>query len=215
MLAWEVGHGARAAMSLAADGDLRQADARLRWCAGRGIPAPRTVRQVHGVRVAGPGEGGEADALVGTDAALAVFGADCPPLVIAAPDALAAAHCGWRSTAGGIVARVAAALAGTSRHPPAAWFALVGPGVAQADYEVDGPVLSARAWPPDCLAPARPGRAFLDLPAVVAADARAAGIGRVVQAVQSTTRTPGLRSHRREGAGAPQMLVVWRDPCAG
>jgi copper oxidase (laccase) domain-containing protein len=215
MLAWEIGHGACAAMSLAADGDLRAPEARLAWCDAHGIPAPRTVRQVHGVRVAGPGEGGEADALVGVDAALAVFGADCPPLLIATPDALAAAHCGWRSTAGGIVARVVTALTAVSRHPPAAWRALVGPGVAPADYEVDAPVLEARSWPAGCVSPTRPGHAHLDLPGAVAADAAARGIGQVQRATQATTRTAGLRSHRRDGPGAPQMIVIWRTPCAG
>lgn len=213
-LTWRLAHGVVAAMSLAGDGDLRQDAGRRAWCRGHGIPEPLVLRQVHGaaVRTAG-GEAG--DALVTTGAACGVFGADCPPLVIAAPGALGVAHCGWRSTAAGVVAALVAALRAAAQAPPAAWEALVGPGVHPDDYEVDAPVLGARAWDAACLRPSRPGRAFLDLPQAIAADCAAAGITAIRRAAEATSRDPRLRSHRRHGPGPPQLLVAWRPACAG
>ena len=213
-LRWRIGHGVELAMSLAADGDLRQPPARLAWCAAHGIPAPRTpARQVHGGVVLDDGSDAPCDGLVGSGA-LGIFGADCPSLVLAAPDAIAVAHCGWRGTAAGIVAAAVAALAARSAAPPAAWQAFVGPGVHPDDYEVDAAVLDACAWPEGCLRRGRPGRAWLDLPAAVAALAAAAGIGAVARTRLATSRHPLLRSHRRDGPGHPQLLCAWRTPCA-
>lgn len=217
VLRWELPHGVHVAMSLAGDGDLRPAAARRAWCTAQGVPEPRTASaQVHGTAILGDDADGPGDGLVATapDAALGVFGADCPPLVLAAPDALAVAHCGWRGTAAGIVATVVAALAARSRHPPSAWAALVGPGVHPDDYEVDAPVLTACAWPEGCLRPGRPGHARLDLPAAVAVLAATAGVGAVARTAITTSRDQRLRSHRRHGRGHAQLLVAWRQPCA-
>lgn len=217
-LRWELPYGVRVVMSLAADGDLRQPAARSAWCRRHGVPEPAVLRQVHGRDVLPPTAAGSAgDALAGGAGcpALGAFGADCPPLVIAAPAAVAVAHCGWRGTAAGIVAALAEALRRLDPAPPEAWSALVGPGVHPDDFEVDAPVLEARAWPAGCLRRGRPGRAWLDLPAAVAADCAAAGIARVGRAAISTSRDPRLRSHRRDGPGHPQLLVAWRDACAG
>lgn len=211
-LRWHLPHGVAVAMSLAADGDLRDRSARTAWCISHGIPPPLVVQQVHGIGIRidsdGPGDGLVA---AGAQASLGVFGADCPPLVLAAPDALAVAHCGWRGTAAGIIPAVVTALAGRSAHPPSAWTALVGPGVHPDDYEVDEPVLAA-SWPAGTVLPGRPGRGWLDLPSAVAALAAAAGVGTVARSPLSTSRHPALRSHRRHGRGSPQLLVAWRTP---
>lgn len=218
---WQLPHRVEVAMSTAADGDLRQAPSRLAWCRRHGIPPPAVLRQVHGIRVLAAADApadppSDGDALVSDGAAIAVFGADCPPLVLAAPDALAVAHCGWRGTAAGMVKAVVAALRAVSRHPPSAWTALIGPGAHPDDYEVDAPVLDARRWPAGTCQPGRPGHGWLDLPAAVAADAAACGLGAVARCPTSTSRDPGLHSHRRDGAGIPQLVVAWRiPPCAG
>jgi len=212
-LRWRLLHGIEVAMSLAADGDLRDDAARTTWCRANGFPAPRVAtRQVHGVDLLADGADGPADGLVSLHpaAALGVFGADCPPLVLAAPDALAVAHCGWRGTATGIVSAAVAALAAHSAHAPATWTALVGPGVHPDDYEVDGPVLAACAWPAGTLAPGRPGHARLDLASAVAAFATAAGVGAVARTPLTTSRHPLLRSHRRHGRGHAQLFLAWR-----
>lgn len=214
-LRWQLPHRIHVAMSLAGDGDLRPAAARAAWCAANGLPVPRVCEQVHGTAILGDGMDGPGDGRASGDpsAALGVFGSDCPPLVLAAPDALAVAHCGWRGTAAGIVANAVAALAARSAHPPAAWTALVGPGVHPDDYEVDAAVLDACTWPPGTVLPGRPGHGWLDLPAAVAALASAAGVGTVARSPLCTSRHPLLRSHRRHGRGHPQLLAAWREPC--
>ena len=211
-LRWQLPHGVIVAMSLADAGDLRQAPARALWCASHAVPAPQVTQQVHGTAILSDGVDGPGDGRVSTQslASLGVFGADCPPLVLAAPDALAVAHCGWRGTAAGMVGAVVASLAARSVHPPSTWSALVGPGVHPDDYEVDAAVLDACAWPAGTVLPGRPGRAWLDLPAAVAALAAAAGVGAVARSPLSTSRHAQLHSHRRHGRGAPQLLVAWR-----
>lgn len=219
-LSWSLPYGVRVVMSSAGDGDLRDPGRRAGWCADRRLPPPAVLRQEHGVRIvaaaAGTPQSDAGDGLVASNGAIAVFGADCPPLAIAAPDALVVAHCGWRGTAAGMVASAAAALAASTASPPGSWAALVGPGVHPDDYEVDQAVLAARTWPVGCLRSGRPGHAWLDLPAAIAADCLAAGIGQVGRSPLSTSRDPRLRSHRRHGAGFPQMLAAWREAaCAG
>jgi copper oxidase (laccase) domain-containing protein len=207
-------------MSLAVDGDLRQDAIRAAWCSAHGIPPPSVASQVHGIAVhdvdAEAYRPGPGDALVSRrrQASLGVFGADCPSLVLVAPDALAVAHCGWRGTVAGIVGALVGALALRTAHPPASWTALVGPGVHPDDYEVDATVLAAASWPTGTLAPGRPGHAWLDLPAAVAAQATACGVGMVARTPLCTSRDPRLRSFRRHGSGPPQLLVAWRAPCA-
>lgn len=214
---WELPHGVRVAMSVAGDGDLRLPAARQDWCRRHAIPAPLVARQVHGTRIrdAADPPGSDGDALISDGSAIAVFGADCPPLALAAPDALAVAHCGWRGCAAGIVGLVAAALGRRSRHSPGDWAALIGPGAHPDDYEVDTPVLGARTWPAGACRPGRPERGWLDLPAAIAADCATAGIGLVARCPLTTSRDPRLHSHRRDGTGPPQILVAWRmPPCA-
>lgn len=217
-LRWNPGHGVAVAMSLATDGDLRQTDLRRRWCSAHGIPEPAVARQVHGTRILSDPRTDampEADGLCAAGQAIGVFGADCPPLVLATPTAIAVVHCGWRGTAAGIVGIAAAALAAIADAPRRDWLALIGPGVHPDDYEVDAAVLAARTWPTGSLAAGRPGRAWLDLPAAIAADCRLAGIGGIARDAATTSRDPRLRSHRRDGPGHPQLLVAWRPSCAG
>ncbi len=215
-LRWNLRDDVRIAMSLAAHGDLRLAEARKAWLNRFAIPAPTMLRQIHGRTIRSVGQAdSEGDGLTGTGEAIAVFGSDCPPLVIATGDALGAAHCGWRGTAAGIVQALVDDLSARSSQPRDTWQALVGPGVHPDDYEIDAAVLEAHAWPSASLRPGRPGRAWLNLPVAIASACSAAGIGSVARARQSTSRDPRLRSHRRDGPGFPQMLVAWRHTCAG
>jgi copper oxidase (laccase) domain-containing protein len=215
-LAWTVA-GVRIAFSTIADGDLREPGVRTVWLERLGCPHPCQVPgQVHGVLIADADDPqadlSAADGLVSQDPrrAVGVFGADCPGLILIAPDALGAAHCGWRGTAAGIVEAVAGALAGRSRHPPAAWQAVIGPGISGPCYEVDGPVLEARAWPAQALTATRPGRAQLDLAAAIAADCRTAGITQVTTTGVCTACDPRLHSFRHQGKRLVQALVAWR-----
>ncbi len=217
-LRWPVGHGVHAAYSTAADGDAREPAARQRIAAGLGLERrPLLIpRQVHGVRIVGEdaaaGELAIADGAVARrpGTVLGAYGADCPGIVLAAPDAFAVAHAGWRGCAGGIVATLVAALRPHAGAPPTAWTALVGPGISGSAYEVDAPVLAARAWPAEALRPGRPGHAWLDLAAVLAADLAAAGVGAVARCGVCTAGDGRLHSYRHHGPGRVQVLMAWR-----
>jgi copper oxidase (laccase) domain-containing protein len=219
-LLWDLPHGTHVAMSLGPHGDMRDRTLRESWCRRWALPVPSVLRQVHGCTIL---PGPQAAAMMDGDGlttripgeAIGVFGADCPSLVIVAPDAIGVAHCGWRGTAAGIVGQLIDALHSASSHPPQDWAALVGPGVHPDDFEVDAPVLSARQWPPGCLRHGRPGRAWLDLASTITADCAAGGIVNVARCATTTSRDVRLRSYRRDGPGHPHILLAWRTTCAG
>src|SRR5215217_5174042 len=132
-------------------------------------------RQVHGASVRrateppGPDrppaeEDGQATELVGHPAL--VFVADCTPLLLVAPEGVAALHCGWRGIAAGIVEAGVAALSGRIT-------ALIGPSARGCCYEVSDDVHAAFAG-----YDARRGQ-NLDLPAVIRAKLAAAGVADV------------------------------------
>ena len=156
----------------------------------------------------------QADGVVTADAgiALGVYGADCPGVVVAAPDAFGIAHCGWRGTAGGMVEALCAAVAGRSLAPRSAWHAFIGPGISGPRYEVDGPVLSARAWPADSLTPSTNSeRAHLDLASALSHDLAESGIQQVRTSDICTCDDGRLHSYRHQGPGAVQLLMIWID----
>jgi len=215
-LRWTLAHGATCAFSTVQDGDMRNALRRQAWLdrttgSGRGA----VLRQIHGADVveADPESEPAADAMITTDPTLAlvVFGADCPGLCVVAPDALGVAHCGWRGVAAGVVSALVERMAQRSRVPPSAFTALIGPGIAFSDYEVDAPVLSSRVWPAAAVRPGCAGHAWLDLHLTIAEDLRRIGVQAITTAPQRTGRDPRLRSYRLGGGpGLVQALVAWR-----
>lgn len=106
------------------------------------------LKQVHGSRVLEAAEGGcagNADVLITGKPGLpiAVFSADCVPLLIYDPDArrLAVVHAGWRGTAQSAArAAVDALVAAGSRSE--GLLAAVGPSIGPCCYEVDKPVVA-------------------------------------------------------------------------
>ena len=115
------------------------------------------LKQVHGAdvrRVRQAGLAGTGDALLSDEPGrpLAIFSADCLPVVLydrAAPR-LAVAHAGWRGTVQAVArAAVQAMIDAGSR--PEALVAAIGPSIGPCCYEVDRPVI-------DRLAAAFPGR---------------------------------------------------------
>ena len=207
----------RLAYSTVADGDQRDRDVRHAWLASHGIRRCVVPRQIHGTRIVQSDADHHAlalaDGVVTSDAgtALGAFGADCPGVVLIAPDALAIAHAGWRGVAGGIVARLVEAMGTVSAGRAADWHAFIGPGISARHYEVDEPVLTARVWPTVALTPARPGRAWLDVAGAIATDLAEHGIAQIIRSNICTREDPRLWSYRQRGAGQVQMLVAWRD----
>ncbi|HUG36430.1 MAG TPA: peptidoglycan editing factor PgeF, partial [Candidatus Limnocylindrales bacterium] len=105
------------------------------------------LKQVHGAEVRHArqaGLAGTGDALLTEEPGrpLAIFSADCLPVVIydrAAPR-LAVAHAGWRGTVQA-VARAAVQAMITAGSRPEALVAAIGPSIGPCCYEVDRPVI--------------------------------------------------------------------------
>lgn len=192
----------------------------------RGAPEPSGLvrpRQVHGVRVmrahAAAGIAAEeADAVVSDvpGLAVAVVTADCVPVLVAERGGarVAAIHAGWRGLAGGVVAEgFAALLRGGAR--PEELRAVIGPCIGPCCYEVDAPVLDALrarfgAGTEKALRPARPGRALLDLGALVRLDCLRAGLDpdavAVVEGACTRCDAERFHSYRRDGPRAGRLV---------
>jgi purine-nucleoside/S-methyl-5'-thioadenosine phosphorylase / adenosine deaminase len=190
----------------------------------------RYARQVHG-DVCIDADLGTRAGLMGTGDALftrrrmrplAVFTADCVPLIVVDPErpALGVAHAGWRGTVRGIAGRLVAALVEQTGARVDRIRAAIGPSIGPCCYEVDKPVVGPlqvafpAAWErwvrPG--APTRPGRWWLDLWAANAEQLTAAGVppGAILSPRLCTGCRPDLFfSYRKEGlAGRLATLAV-------
>ena len=175
-------------------------------------------RQVHETRVrvrSQPPDGGEwppepADGQV-TDlrgVAPLVLVADCLPVALISPEAVAMLHCGWRGLAGGIVEEGVAAVRGLGAPGPIA--AAIGPGAGRCCYEVGEEVHERFVVYGEDV---REGRGF-DLKLVTRRALAAEGV-RDVHDVGLCTMCadPDLFfSHRRDGGvTGRQAGLVWRS----
>jgi YfiH family protein len=179
---------------------------RLARHVGFPLDALTQQRQVHGKtveRIAAPGGPRDADGQVTAQPGLAllVLTADCLPIALIAPGAVAMLHAGWRGLAEGIVEEGVAAM----RELGATEIqAAIGPGAGPCCYEVGEEVAGAFGQPA--------GR--LDLKASAAERLRAAGVATVHDAGLCTICSdPSLFfSHRRDGGlTGRQAGVAWRS----
>ena len=106
------------------------------------------LKQVHGATVIRAGAGGlvgHADAILTDTPGLpvAVFSADCVPLLLYDPDGpwLGAVHAGWRGTAQSVSRAAVEALVKAGARPERLLAAL-GPSIGPCCYEVDKPVIA-------------------------------------------------------------------------
>lgn len=190
----------------------------------------RYARQVHG-DVCLDADATAAGGLIGTGDALftrqrarplAVFTADCVPLIVVDPErpALGVAHAGWRGTVKGIAGRLVAALVERAGARADRLRAAIGPSIGPCCYEVDEPVVGPlraafpAAWE-QWVRPGRPGRQdrwWLDLWAANAEQLTVAGVP--PSAILSPRLCTGCRqdvffSYRKEGlAGRLATLAV-------
>ncbi len=167
--------------------------------------------QVHGSTVArARAMGGysvgewEADALLCTepDAAVGVHVADCLPIVVAGPGALAMIHAGWRGLAGGVIEAAVARLRELTDPTEAA----IGPGAGVCCYEAGPEVHAAFARYKASRGP------LLDLRAVAAAKLTAVGVAHPANVDVCTICAPAgeLFSHRRDGSQAGRQAgLAW------
>ncbi len=185
-----------------------------------------TVRQVHGAGVVqaradllgqGPPEArpplAEADAIVTRQPGLvlAVFTADCVPVLLADPAAgvVGAVHAGWRGLAAGVVEAGVAAFAGLGADLGAS-VALVGPAIGPCCYEVGPEVAEAVGERyPAAAATTRKGSLAIDTTAAAVQALERAGVGAVRAAHQCTAHQPErFFSYRRDGTTGRQAGVV-------
>jgi YfiH family protein len=187
-------------------GAVQANHARLRELAG-GARVAR-CRQVHGRAVLRQAPGDERPAADGiaTNApgvAALVVTADCLPVALSAPGAVAMVHAGWRGLAAGVLDEGVAALRDLGADGPVT--AALGPGAGGCCYEVGDEVREAFADVPG----ARRGR-NVDLKAVAAARLRAAGIAEIHDAGLCTMCDARFFSHRRDrGTTGRQGGVAW------
>lgn len=167
-------------------------------------------RQVHGARVerraVGDGAVSESDGQATNTPGLAalVLTADCLPVALAAPQAVAMLHAGWRGLAAGVLEEGVSAL--RELGADGAIEAAIGPGAGGCCYEVGAEVHAALGRP------ARRGP--IDLKAIARERLVAAGVATVHDAGLCTMCSdPGLFfSHRRDGGvTGRQAGVVWRS----
>jgi YfiH family protein len=207
----------RAAGNFSTAGPEPVRDVMARWDALRDALRPSgprlaTSRQVHGTHVVVHGTGWEgwlrgddADGHAATErgTGMAVSIADCVPVfIVHASGAAALLHSGWRGTAGRIVERGIAAL--TLRGVPAAELRVhLGPAICGRCYEVSSDVYER-------LTGSRPpGARAVDLRALIADHARAAGV-RHISVSGSCTRCDNARfySHRAGDAGRQLGVLI-------
>jgi YfiH family protein len=208
-------------------GDRRQdvLENRARLSRALGFPRVLFPHQVHGcgiVRVKGPrAEPGEADALIVDRPRIlvGVLGADCPGVLLVAPQrcALAVVHAGWRGVAARVVPATVARLAREHGVRPSELRAAIGPGISAARYEVEDDVAAQvlRAVPESparaaLTAPTRPGHATLDL--VEALRLQLLGCGLPAESVERhgacTAGEARFFSHRRDHGRTGRHALV-------
>jgi YfiH family protein len=190
-----------------------------------GLPWAR-VRQVHGATVVqarrellgqGPPEArpplAEADGIV-TDQpglVLAVFTADCVPLLLADPAArvVGAVHAGWRGLAAGAVEAGVRAFVDLGADLGAS-VALVGPAIGPCCYEVGPEVAEAVGQRyPAAAATTRDGSLAVDTTAAVVQALERAGLGAVHAAHECTAHQPErFFSYRRDGTTGRQAGLI-------
>jgi polyphenol oxidase len=129
-----------------------------------------------------------------------VLTADCLPVALGCPRAVAMLHAGWRGLAAGVLEQGVSALAELAGSQPIA--AVIGPGAGACCYEVGQEVHAALTGE------ARAGR--IDLRAIARRRLLAAGVAEVRDAAICTICDARFFSHRRDGAVAGRQAgVAW------
>ena len=205
--------GAHAVFTMRSWGDVRETQEEV--AARLGVRSVRG-RQVHGdavIELNGSADGVpnhldvEADCLVTAAPGVAptVITADCLPIVIAAPRAVAAVHAGWRGLDAGVIAKAVARLRELSGG---VLNAAIGPGAGACCYEVGDDL--HRRFKAHCQ-DFRHGR-NLDLKAIARVQLMEAGVARIHDAgICTICADPGLAfSYRREGPETGrQAAIAW------
>ena len=214
-------HGPYASFNL---GDRVGDDASLvrqnrEWLCGFLPGEPIWLKQVHGSKVA------NADVMHGTaetDASVArkvnnicaILSADCLPLLLCDSDGsvVAAAHCGWRGLAAGIIENTVIAM----RVVPQSLLAYLGPGISSKAYLVGADVRAAflrdDASARQAFAANAPGKWHADLYLLARQRLKRLGVEKIYGG-NFCTHTDSTRffSHRRDGNTGRMASLIWRE----
>jgi YfiH family protein len=189
----------------------------LPWATLRQVHSPEVVEARADLLGHGPPEAraplAEADGMVTSEPGLllAVFTADCVPVLLADPQArvVGAFHAGWRGLAAGVLERGIEALvqAGATLDRSVA---MVGPAIGPCCYEV-GPEVAEAVGERYDRAPAttRDGALAIDTAAAAVQALEAAGVGSIRAAAECTAHQPErFFSYRRDGVTGRQAGVI-------
>ena len=186
-----------------------------------GIGAIQWLDQEHGATVlaatmstaAGPVATADAAWTTDEDLALAILTADCVPLLLAdiGGSTVAAAHCGWRGTVGGVVEAAVDALP----VPPQRLSAWLGPGICGRCYEVGADVADRlEAHERAAVLIPRRSKWSLDLPSLIGHRLRRAGVRRIECSDLCTHCDGRFFSYRRDGLTGRSATLIWRHRSA-
>jgi YfiH family protein len=192
-------------------GDRSGTDSRARLRGRLGLDGLARGYQVHGTRVliASGGtdarsqqelDGADGQATAARSLGVMVLAADCLPVALAAPGAVAMVHAGWRGLGGGVLEEGVATLHTLSDGPVEA---VLGPCAGPCCYEV-GPEVH------EALGTGAGGRGNADLRLLARARLHDAGVATVRVLGGCTICDERFFSHRREGAeSGRQAGVAW------
>lgn len=179
--------------------------------------------QVHGARVGVIGRAHLGTVQPATDALVTIVPAvpllmrfaDCAPVLLFDPvrRGVGMAHAGWRGVVAGVVEATIQTMTERLGCNPADLWAGIGPTIGPCCYAVGPEVAGAMeaASPPGAgVVREADGRTYLDLPAVVEAQLRAAGVGQVEDAHLCTAcHVEEFFSHRAERGRTGRFGVVF------
>lgn len=175
------------------------------------------LTQVHGSRVVevdapGAAVGASADAVVTAlpGVALSVITADCAPLLLATPHAVAAVHAGWRGLVAGVVPAAVDALRRRGEGPVTAW---LGPCIRTRCYEFGADDLDSVAAElgDDVRGVTAWGTPALDVSAAVTASLHLVGVDAPQDSGVCSACSPVHFSHRARGDKGRQAAFVWLE----
>jgi YfiH family protein len=186
---------------------------------------PAWIAQVHGIGVVDaatvgvdqPVRTGDASFSDASNVVCAILTADCLPVLFADLDGkvVGAAHAGWRSLAGGVLAATVACMRERGAGEITAW---LGPAIGPSKFEVGQDVRDAflaqlpEAGVASCFAdyPGRPGKYLADMYSLARRMLAVQGITRIHGGNRCTaTERDTFYSYRRDHVTGRQASLIW------
>lgn len=139
---------------------------------------------------------------------LAVFGSDCPGLIILTKNRFGIAHCGWRGLANGIVENLIIEISKQNNLDKKEIYAFIGPGICASCYEISDEMAEMECWPTESILLDSENHFHLNLSAVIKFKLNKIGITHVVNSNICTACSEDLHSFRKNGPGIVQVFAL-------